>query len=354
MEGKNMATPEGTRQGVFPVTRTEERTRVLPRPKTEPVPVVPEPRKRPEKRSLIRRMVNNLAFRIFLATGTIAGTGYAVYREIPAVHETVDQQVLARFGLTEAETVVPPTFDNKAISGVVTPSMIEKVPQGEIDRLFPTPFGKIENRNTVQVLYPLDVSTSKNPDVKIKYKISNSSDGNEQDRIKRAEEGFLNLFEVDNVPPGTIIRAPVDGLLRVYTNSETLPVNDHDYGGATIVFKTVDGRNFNLMIGGGTKKNRADVFRSLTNAPVIGSKISREEEKESKPIPIKRGDPILQVAGSEVMIGFTVSSLDYPDISQGKEIILPNGEKAILLPPPPPTNVEFFLTPEGKLITSQE
>ncbi len=72
----------------------------------------------PSKKSLIERLVNNLALRLVLVGAGVYGAGYAVnevYQNIPAVRQNTDN-VLERFGL---KVIVPPTFDNKAENNVL-------------------------------------------------------------------------------------------------------------------------------------------------------------------------------------------------------------------------------------------
>jgi len=250
---------------------------------------------------------------------------------------------------------VPSTFDNTAVSGIIAPSMFETIPEEEIDRSFPTPFKKIKDHNTTQILYPIDISTSKNPGEQIKYKRTSNAGSTPDENLDLEQKGFYNVFEADNVPPESTIIAPIDGMLMIYTFSGTSQISDHDYASATIDFLRPDGKEDRYIISGGTKANRGDVFRSLTNAPVAGWKMSQDVGRalDSKKIFVKRGTPILRVADNETMLTMYLRGT-LADINQGKEITLPNGEKQILLPGEAPSNSEFLSTPEGKLLVPQK
>lgn len=330
------------------------------RPGTRSVPAELKPA--PDKKGG-RHTVRNIALVVgtpVIAAGVVAA-GVAAGQHHFEKNEPISIPGIARDAAAIPDKVadwftskneVPLTFDNNAVEGVIGPNNIVKIPQAEIDRLFPTPFEKIGDHSTIQILYPIDISTSTNPDRQIEYKRSSNEGNTPESDVILEEKGFYNIFETLNVPPGSILKAPLDGMLSVSTSSGTSPVNDHDYGGASIIFKTEDGKTFALAISGGLRKGGDDVFKSLTTAPAIGWKMSVEERKAlgNKRIPIKRGDPILQVA-NEAMIAFFITSQDIPDISQGKEIINADGTKSILVPNPPPTNLELIATPKGEILT---
>jgi len=109
MEAKNMATPkEGARRGIFGMSaRTGERTSTpaLPRPDVRPSPVHPEQGKPPTKKSLIERLVRNLAVRIaFAGLALAAGTGLAI--------KTIVESNSQKTGVSE--NLKPPIFDTSA------------------------------------------------------------------------------------------------------------------------------------------------------------------------------------------------------------------------------------------------
>lgn len=210
------------------------------------------------------------------------------------------------------------------------------------------------------VLYPIDISTSNKPDGTIKYKKTYTGNGNEQDRKNRAEQGSLNVLDFDNVPAGSTIFAPADGRLVVYTwSGNPTPINNHDFFEATIDF-LVNGEEYRLIITGGEKTGgprvRGDVFRSLTKAPVTGSRMSPSEILEIKrqAISIKRGDPILQVADKEVDVTLVMrGSIDMSktDKWQFKEEVIDG--KVVTIPMENPVNLELLLS-DGAIATPSQ
>ncbi len=281
-----------------------------------------------------------LAVTTLAAGGTVVG--YGIHRVVdPAFLDHLQGKLLSSDSSKKSDI-----FDSTATSGVIKPSMVEKIPQEEIDKL--DPFAKISDRNTIQTLFPLDISVSKNPNSEIRYRKSLNISDTTPNSNELEAQGFRNMFRFDNVPPGTIIKAPVDGKLTVFTDSNNSPINDHDYSTGGIDFKLPDGRTFRLIISGATKNSRGDVFKSLTNAPSIGSNMSLNESKTLKnnAITVKRGDNILQVADKEIMMSFEViGDFDYTKAYKGK---LSDGTEVTYVPQNP-TNLEFFASPNGQL-----
>jgi hypothetical protein len=130
------------RRGIFGIgigapTQERPRTRVLPER---------------GKRSLIQGLARNLALRIALAGTALAGTGYAIYHETPAVHQAVDQQFLDRI---KGEQVVVPTppdvFDGKALSGIISEKNGVVLSKEEAKQLFPQPIVLDEETRTATI-----------------------------------------------------------------------------------------------------------------------------------------------------------------------------------------------------------
>ena len=291
-------------------------------------------------RGILKKVLDTAKKHPVLTTGAtlaaIAGgvAAFEAYQgNIPGIHRSVDQ------------SAPKDVFNPTAVSGVIKPSMIETLPQGEIDKL--DSFAKINDKNTVLGVYPLDTSKSSKPNAELNFYRSNGGQGNEQDRLKRTQEGFLNSLGVENVSQGTLILAPVDGNLTVFTASgNRTPINDLDFGNAAIDF-LVDGKEFRLIISGGIKKNGTQtVLKNLTNAP-IGSGMSPEEalQVKAKAIPIKKGTPIFQAEADSMVIGTTLRG----NFEESKEIKIINGKEVIFLREAP-TNLEFFSSPNGKLL----
>lgn len=338
-----------------PGSRPDGRVITPDRPVAPSIPR-PDTTQRPAPEQGPARQKTHTGRNIALAGIGAFGVGLvAAYETIPAVHESVDS-FLNSFTDTrlvpraETNTVNPDeVFDSGATSGEIKPNDLTILSQQEIDKL--DALAQIGDRNTVLVLYPIDVSTSNKPDAKIKFKKTYTGNGNEQDRIDRAEQGFFNVFDFDSVPAGSTIHAPIDGNLVVHTwSGNPTPINDHDFITATIDF-LVNGEEYTLIISGGEKTRgprvRGDVFRSLTNAPITGSNMSPGEKIEIKrqAIPIKRGDPILQVADKDVKVTFVMrGSIDMSKLDKWKfkeEVI---DGKTVRIAMEDPTNLELFLS----------
>ena len=304
----------------------------------------------------VEKVGGNRFLKVALGGGAIVGAGAVAYEAVPAVHQAVDSAFLDHLKgkSLSSDSAKTEVFDPQAKEGVIKPSMVERLPQAEIAKL--DPLEKIDDHNTVQILQLIDISTSDNPNSELQYKKLNGDSGDEQDRMNRAKEGFLNLILFDKVPAGSTILAPADGRLILYDAyprnfNPALKNNDHPIGSAAIDF-TVRGEKYRMLISGRTKggmRSRGDVFRSLTNAPIITDGMSEQLKFiEQKAISIKKGDSILQVADTEITM--SIHMLGNTDVSKGKKGII-NGEE-VLLVREEPTNLEFFLSPNGKLIAS--
>lgn len=296
----------------------------------------------------VKRVGGSKILKAVLAGSAVVGAGALAYEAVPAVHQAVDSAFLDHIkgnSLSSEASTNPEVFDPTARSGVIKPSMIERLPQEEIDKL--DPFEKISDHNTVLGIYPLDISKSSKSDAELNF-LRRSGGANEQDRLDLTKKGFLNSLYVENIPQGTLILAPVDGNLTVFTASgNSTPINDLDFSNAAIDF-LVDGEEFRLIISGGIKKNGTQtVLKNLTNAP-IGSGMSPEEalQVQAKAIPVKKGTPIFQAATNNMVAGFDLRG----NFDRSKdEIKIINGKEVIFLREAP-TNLEFFSSPNGKIL----
>ena len=328
------------------------------RPAPAPIPTQPRPEPAPQKapEKPRRHTVRNIAL-AGTALGALGAGAYETYQNIPAVHQAVDSAFLdhlrGKSSPSEASASTE-VFNPTAREGVIKPSMIERVPQGEIDKL--DPFEKINDKNTVLAVYPIDVSTSDKPDAKMKYKKRNGGSGSDEDRIIRAKQGYLNSFYIENVPAGSTILSPVDGRLIVYKEilwKKDISINeDHPFGKAVIFFKPKEDEQYVMTIGGhstkgGQMNTRGDVFKSLTDAPIYESGTSNMLKVIEQAIPVKKGQPILQVA-MEVHVGF-----DLGDVTQAKRTITGTtvvDGKEMLVGQNAPSNLKLFLSEDGEIV----
>lgn len=284
------------------------------------------------------------------APAVLGAGGLVLYETVAPIHRLADQAWLDLFGGKSLTSTDKPSlvFDVNIRKGTILPNATQQVSQQEINKL--DPFKKIDDHNTVIVVYPIDLRSSSNPNAKHQFEITNNDSGNDKDRARLTEEGFLNSIGIDNVPAGTIIRAPVDGKLHLLANNK-LPVAERNVESAQITFVLEDGRVFNLLISGGIKSNglRPGVFKTITKAPTRTYGMSPREVSDiiKQGIPVNKGDPILQVIPNNVILGLYLQG--NTDLSKGVERSLPNGEK-VLMVKDEPTNLEFFLSPTGKFI----
>lgn len=338
-----------------------------------PLPGKPEVG-RPDKEhkgSPVRKVLG----RVLLAASAVGlgGGAYAVYQEVPAVHQAVDQQFLQRIGVKDPEA--PTTFDNTAEKGVIGPSNTVVLSQEEINQLFPTAFGKLkengnntlreipfsmsaeekaarenaggnigikleirEDKGTLQLQNPLDLSKSSDPNANIPYTKEFSGGlptGNALDLEKSLQEqGFYNQLKFQGVPQGTVIEAPVDGFLRVSTSDGNKSVPGKITTGF-IDFQGPDGTIYNLWIFG-SKGNSIFVLNPLLDAPEradIGSYGTR----------VNKGQPLFETATRLDELVLYVAGA-----SKGKV-----GEAWDYNSPSVATNLEFLVDLDsGKVITS--
>lgn len=347
-------------------------THVLPKPDVRSVPLPPErPRKSLHER-LARALRNRLVQRLALATAVMVG-GPAVYhhinyepevtpsamvrdvRSVPGLYwdlgRSAVEDLSRRFNKEAVVPVPSDVFDNSVKEGVIGESNIERVPQDEVIQQFPTAFEKLEDgKNTLQFEYLLDIRTSTNPTAQITYEKSFSGSSFEE-RQRYKDKNIYDTFSFKNVPGGTIIRSPVDGYLTLSVWPPIDPTGA-DNQGALIDFVAPNGNQYRLSIYGVTNFqegnsniNTAYVFISLTDAPALKPENNRQV-KGTYGIPVKKGHPILQLiqtAGNNPIeeVGFRIGAAREGEV--GKPIDM--GRHSI------PTDVELFLTPEGKLIS---
>lgn len=319
--------------------------------------------------------------RKFLKLSLLTGTGVAVagaYATIPAVKHAVDNTVHDILQNLGVET--PTFFNNQAKQGMIGENNVIKVSQDEINRQVPTAFAKIDlgskdvislpqevppgaDKNmfpdikvaigdkisTLQLEYPLDLTTSLNPKAPLTYEKSFAGN-NQAVREKFKNTGIFDIINFRDVPGGTIVRSPVDGILTIYRSESTLPPNGSDSTGATLDFIAPNGNHYRLMISGGTIKDYQDqyvssktpwVFKSLINTAPIASPENKYQAQSS--LTVKRGQPILQLLQhykSIETVGFRVSA-------QEGEI----GKSPDATKPSIPTNIELLTTPDGKVMS---
>lgn len=139
--------PEGNWQP-RPVTTTGE---------TAPLPPIPFPETgtTPFRKSLYQKIDNLLRSRILrigLGLGVAGGAGLAVYQNVPAVHQSIDNAYLDIMRTIGIETVVPSTFDTKAGKTKFGENNITRITAEEAEnKKLLEPTIKVDNTNTVTV-----------------------------------------------------------------------------------------------------------------------------------------------------------------------------------------------------------
>lgn len=310
------------------------------------------------------------------ALATIAG-GFAAVEayqgNIPGIHRSIDQSV-------PSNEVLNPT----ATEGAIKPSMIERLPQKEIDKMYPDAFGKLakdttvvgvppksgdaavsvavsnDQINTLQMEYPLDLSLSTKPNAEIQF-TKRFAGGPQVVRETFQGKGYYDIVEFPDVPGGTKILAPVDGFLVISRDIDSTgnsrPSNGvADTSTVLVDFTTKDGYQYRIGIAGGTDlggdprfAKTGFVFKSLIDAPIF----SKEDNKKlvgTYGKQIKKGETILEVIqptnGNPVEVALVIYSA-----LKGRNT---NEERATILNSPLAlTNIEFFTDPAGKLLLPQ-
>lgn len=290
------------RHGSRPHTPTI--TREAPPPPTT-APAREQPPRKPEKnKGLSTPQKAGLGV---LSLATLAGVPQA----IPIVrHAEAGFLSHLRGDRLASDTVIekPTTrdvFDPTAIEGLITPSMIKYLPQAEIDRLYPTAFGKLredgnntiiqlrqpiselqrvkdlreggrirdpfyevrEDKGTLQLQYGLNFSQSSDPKAKITLRrYFRGFELTDRVAFKGAEQGFYDTIEFMGVPKGTRVKIFFKGAFLTVNRSNN--GKDGLYSGAFLDGQGPNGNIYHLAILG-EKGNDIDVFRLLVKASDI-------------------------------------------------------------------------------------
>lgn len=193
MEAKNMARQERIGQRTFGIETSQEAPTLL-RPKTE--------------KSLIQKLVNNLALRIVLAGGALTYTGYAAYYEIPAVHERLNS---LGSGLAERwNSFFGGQTTEESFSIVLPQNGFTPVTPEEKQKLWQnTKTVDLEN-HTFTIGFPVDQKTiDKSPNLEINSYFDPSliigPPSFMQVIEKLKEQGFKNVTQLSGLPKDTQI-----------------------------------------------------------------------------------------------------------------------------------------------------
>ena len=276
------------------------------------------------------------ALRIGIAVATVGGgvAGYEAYQHdmIPGIHRSAETLIADSF------------FDNTASKGVIGEATITRMSQAEIDKLFPTAFGKLDDgKNTLQMEFPLDLSASANPTANLSFGKDFGVTGLFDEYSAFEEKGYYSAIGFKNVPGSTTINSPVDGMLTLSRSEDVQkPDNGSDFDIADIDFTDPNGNLYKIIINGdySTKVGReAFIFKSLTSLSLpIKKTIDNGKliSSESNPIEIKKGEPIMKVIesqGSPIHVNFGLAIARESKTNK-----------------PIPANLELFTTQDNKLV----
>lgn len=273
----------------------------------------------------------------------------------------------------------PSTFSVTAERGVIGENTIVRLPQEEIDKLFPTAFGKLredgdntiltipqpiskserekaeragvivpdqqyeirEDKGTLQLQYPLDLSQSSDPNAQIPFAKSYGGLIAADRLASLQKEGYYDTLEFQNVPKGTIVQAPLDGYLVI---SRTNGVR-HDPNKVTNGFIDFQGPNgiiYRLLIYGG-EGNDIFVFTPLLDAPEPNPG-DNHKPVGAYGIHVEKGQALFRTDSNLDEVGLKITMA-----IKGKVGEPPDGRQPYV-----PTNLEMLPSLDGKLLTSQK
>ena len=264
---------------------------------TETKPKAPAPSREEARRAntgeyagetrVVKRIGGNKALKILGVAGAVAGTGYAAYQAIPAVHQAVDSSFLDNIKgkfITEV-SVNPEVFNPTAREGVITDKNTIRMTWGEYAKIAPSTVNK-EAPEELNILFPIQFPEgSANRALQIKKgkdymgggvrKLSSGADGN----TKNGELQVMNSLTIeDGLKEGDILISPASGMI------EGLKITGEDEAGNT----------YGILLVGLFTSSRSANFKFIKDIPP-----SKTEEFEpgkfrttTFPVPIKAGEPI--------------------------------------------------------------
>lgn len=329
-------------------------TTTLPRPRAPEAPPIGEPKPKRVKEEGKTGRRAKLAVASAAVLGILALGGKIAYEistsSQQAVHRTIpglgNGEVPSAVNIGDVDTDQGSyVFDiNNVDKGTIGPNNIARLPQEEIDTQFPTAFGKLDDgKNTLQLQFPLDISSSSNPDASLEYAKSFSGTSYSE-RMRHEDEGIKDTFIFQNVPGGSIIKAPVDGFIRDATDNQLIrPPNGSDSQGALIDFVAPDGKKFRIFVFGLTNQTNY-VFKKLVDMPKANSG-DNKKAIGTFGTPVRKGQQIFELIPPQDSnlieeVGFRIV------VAREGEI----GEAIDMSKPSIPTDIELLVTPDGKLI----
>lgn len=320
---------------------------------------------------------------IIVGSAAVTGIGGAIAGAVaiieasqnntPEIHRLIDS-------VPSSDSTI--TFENNTTKGI-EPN-ITRVPREEIDRLYPT-FGKFRNDSKettiiipppnseekartviiredggiLQLLYPLDLSESANPNAKAPFIKSIRGFSIDEALMKRG----YDTITFPEVPDGTTIRAPTDGFLmtmRTDVPDNARPPNDGADTSDVLIDFIGQGYQYRIGIVGFTTakggkpgyEQTALVFKNLTDGstkPSIELAENNQKLIGTYGTSIKRGEPILRVVkpdrSAPVQVALTVfSALKTIDNERARPIRNPSVQ----------TSIELITAPDGTFILPQK
>lgn len=319
---------------------------------------------------VVERVGKNRLLKIALGGGVVAAGGTALYETIPAVHRAVDSHFLDHLkgkSLSSSETQTTNSkqevFDNNAEVQIITPNMIKRIPEEEIQKLDtfarlanqkttiislaqPAPSREMaervgtlqnisfkvgEDKNTILFLHPLDFSLSSDPNLEVKLTKSYGA-FSQTDRDAFKDQGYYDTDEYRGkggkpIPKGTIASFPV-----VSENGGYLLMNEGD---GYVQFEAKDGTSYSLLIFG-MKRDKSIPFKPLVDAPEMTVELAQKYNNKgirSIGFFVRSNQAILQTTKD-------IDSISFKIVSATKD-----GAYV-------PTNIASFVSPDNLLIAS--
>lgn len=323
-----MVGPEGGhRRGIFfRSTPAQERVGVIVPPKPQPVlepSGEPEPKK--TKRSLIQRLLNNLALRWTLAGLGLASAGGIAYQlEVPAVHRTVNNLL----GIVSARDV-PNTFDNTRDEGLIGENNINHGNLSEVQSQFPEQI--IEKGNTISLILPFIL-----PEGTTASYIKSLSDRLPTEELQKQAQAENDKNNIDFVlPKGTVIVSPVNGNGAIgFGTSESGQDATKAYGAAIVFHDKSANKTYLIKI----FSLDQTPFEPIINIPRFDDKqYFRDTGWKDLPM-IDRATPLIQTQNDNQQVRVSVEAYEGERIGPEATIT----DKALYLLTP-----QFFTTKDS-------
>ena len=238
------------------------------------------------------------ATRLGLATAAVVG-GVAVYQNIPAIQEFVDNSYQSLREKFSPETKVPTTFNNAAKEGIIGEANTEALTLEEIRELFPEQM--VEQDNFLKFLFPFILPEGS----EVKYERSSTPGGVFFDPKTgaeiRQERDWNKTIIRDNVtfnlPEGTIVINPATthvGLGSIEGNIKSGDDPNKSSGAAIVFYNERLDATYQLLLFPTGNIGVRTPFEPLQPMQEKINKSDTGTEWKALPV-IQQGEPLLRV-----------------------------------------------------------